>query len=61
MHLSGGREVRVVVNPQRVDDQAAVRLSNDVASRIEEECIYPGQIKVTVLRDTQSSSVARSR
>ena len=59
--IQGGREVRVVVNPQRVDDQAAARLSTDVASRIEDECIYPGQIKVTVIRDTQSSSVARSR
>ncbi len=59
--IQGGREVRVVVNPQRVDDQAAARLSTDVANRIEDECVYPGQIKVTVIRDTQSSSVARSR
>lgn len=59
--IQGGREVRVVVNPQRVDDVTAARLSSDVASRIEEECVYPGQIKVTVIRDTQTSSVARSR
>ena len=59
--IQGGREVRVVVNPQRVDDLSAARLSTDVANRIEEECVYPGQIKVTVIRDTQASSVARSR
>lgn len=59
--IQGGREVRVLVNPQRVDDHSAARLSADVAARIEDECVYPGQIKVTVIRDTQSSSVARSR
>ena len=59
--IQGGREVRVLVNPQKVDDHSAARLSADVAARIEDECVYPGQIKVTVIRDTQSSSVARSR
>ena len=59
--IQGGREVRVLVNSKRVDDLSAARLSSDVASRIEEECVYPGQIKVTVIRDTQTSCVARSR
>ena len=39
--IQGGREVRVVVDPKRVDDAASARLSNDVAQRIEEECVYP--------------------
>ena len=52
-------EVRIHVDPHRVDDLAAVRLAGDVAGRIEEECVYPGQIKVTILRETTSSSMAR--
>jgi ribonuclease Y len=57
--IQGGREVRLEVTPRRVDDQAAIRLAGDIARSIEEECIYPGQIKVTVLRETTSSSTAR--
>jgi len=57
--IQGGREVRLEVSPRRVDDQAAVRLAGDVAKRIEEECIYPGQIKVTVLRETLANATAR--
>ena len=57
--IQGGREVRIHVDPHRVDDLAAVRLAGDVAGRIEEECVYPGQIKVTILRETTSSSMAR--
>ncbi len=57
--ISGGREVRVVVDPRRVDDLAAARLANDIAYRIEDECIYPGQIKVMVIRETQASATAR--
>lgn len=57
--ISGGREVRVVVDPRRVDDLAAARLANDIAYRIEDECIYPGQIKVMVIRETQATATAR--
>ena len=57
--ISGGREVRVHVDPRRLDDQAATRLSSDLARTIEEECIYPGQIKVVVLRETQAQATAR--
>ncbi len=57
--ISGGREVRVHVDPKRLDDQSATRLSSDLARQIEEECIYPGQIKVVVLRETQAQSVVR--
>lgn len=57
--ISGGREVRVHVDPRRVDDLEATRLSMDIAHRIEEDCIYPGQIKVMVIRETSASAVAR--
>lgn len=57
--ISGGREVRVLVDPRRVDDLAAARLATDIAYRIEDECIYPGQIKVMVIRETQATATAR--
>lgn len=50
--LSGGRECRVLVNGKKVDDTQALELSKKIAARIEEECNYPGQIKVVVVRET---------
>lgn len=50
--LSGGRECRVMVNGKKVDDSMALDLSKKIAARIEEECNYPGQIKVVVVRET---------
>ncbi len=50
--LSGGRECRVLVNGKKVDDTHALELSKKIAARIEEECNYPGQIKVVVVRET---------
>lgn len=50
--LSGGRECRVMVNGRKVDDTHALDLSKKIAARIEEECNYPGQIKVVVVRET---------
>lgn len=50
--LSGGRECRVLVNGKRIDDTHALELSKKIATRIEEECNYPGQIKVVVVRET---------
>lgn len=50
--LSGGREVRVLINGKKVDDNSALKLSRDIATRIENECSYPGQIKVVVVRET---------
>ncbi|MEN0059242.1 MAG: HDIG domain-containing metalloprotein, partial [Bdellovibrio sp.] len=50
--LSGGRECRVLVNGKKVDDVQALSLSKKIATRIEEECNYPGQIKVVVVRET---------
>jgi len=50
--LSGGRECRVLVNGRRVDDLRALRMSGEIAKRIETECSYPGQIKVVIVRET---------
>lgn len=50
--LSGGRECRVLVNGKKIDDTQSLELSKKIAARIEEECNYPGQIKVVVVRET---------
>lgn len=50
--LNGGRECRVLVNSKKIDDSAALDLSQKMARRIEEECNYPGQIKIVVVRET---------
>lgn len=57
--LSGGRECRVMVNGKKVDDVRALELSKSIAKRIEEECSYPGQIKVVVVRETVVSESTR--
>lgn len=57
--ISGGREVRVFVENERVNDEQTVMLSRDIAKKIEEEMSYPGTIKVTVLRETKAVGVAK--
>jgi ribonuclease Y len=57
--IQAGREVRVIVRPTDVDDMAATALARDVAKKIEDEMEYPGQIKVTVLRETRVIEYAR--
>ena len=57
--ISGGREVRVFVENDKVSDEGAVLLSRDIAKKIEEEMSYPGTIKVTVLRETRAVGVAK--
>ena len=56
--IQAGREVRIVVKPERVDDLAALRLARDVARRVQDEMTYPGEIKITVIRETRASEVA---
>lgn len=57
--LSAGREVRVIVDAHQVNDHEALRLSQQIAKRIEEELSYPGLIKVTVVRETQAVQYAK--
>lgn len=57
--LQAGREIRIVVHPERVDDAQSALLAREVAKRIEGELEYPGQIKVTVLRETRATEFAR--
>jgi ribonuclease Y len=57
--LQAGREIRIVVESDRVSDEATVWLSKDIARRIENELQYPGQIKVTVIRETRAVEYAR--
>ena len=57
--IQAGREVRVVVDPEEVDDLGAMRLARDISKQIEESLQYPGQIRVTVLRETRAAEYAR--
>ncbi|MFN2483373.1 MAG: ribonuclease Y [Candidatus Limnocylindria bacterium] len=57
--IQAGREVRIIVRPDDVDDHASSRLARDVVRKIEEQLQYPGQIKVTVIRETRAVDYAR--
>jgi ribonuclease Y len=57
--LQAGREVRIFVRPEDIDDLESIRLARDVASKIEETMQYPGQIKVTVIRETRAVDYAK--
>jgi ribonucrease Y len=57
--LQAGREIRIVVESDRISDEETVWLSKDIAKRIENELEYPGQIKVTVIRETRAVEFAR--
>lgn len=57
--IQAGREVRIIVRPEDVDDLASARLARDIAKKIEESMQYPGQIKVTVIRETRAVEFAR--
>ena len=56
--IQAGREVRIIVQPEHIDDYRAAALARNVAKRVEEELIYPGQIKVTVVRETRNVEIA---
>ena len=57
--LSAGREVRITVDSHKVDDHKALELSKQIARKIEQDCNYPGTIKVTVVRESQAIDMAR--
>jgi ribonucrease Y len=57
--MQAGREVRVMVQPDRVDDLTAQLLAREVAQQIEDELTYPGQIRVTVVRESRATEIAR--
>ena len=54
-----GREIRIIVEPQKVNDSMAEMLAADIAKKIEADLEYPGQIKVTVLREFVASGLAK--
>ena len=57
--ISAGREVRVFVKPQQIDDLSAIRLARDIATKIESSMQYPGTIKVNVIRETRAIEYAK--
>ena len=57
--MQAGREVRVMVQPERVDDVTAQLLAREVAQQIEDELTYPGQIRITVVRESRATEIAR--
>ena len=57
--IQAGREIRIIVEPEKVDDDSAVLLARDIASRIEQDMEYPGQVQVTVVRESRAVEYAR--
>ena len=57
--VQAGREVRILVRPEEIDDLTASRLARDIVRKIEEQLTYPGQIKVTVIRETRAVEYAK--
>ena len=57
--IQAGREVRIMVQPKKIDDVQASKLAHDVAQKIQDTMIYPGQIKVTVVRETRAVGLAK--
>ncbi len=57
--IQAGREIRIMVKPEDIDDLEAIQLSKNIARRIEDTLQYPGQIKVTVIRETRASEFAK--
>ena len=57
--IQAGREIRILVNPDRVDDVTCVKLARNIREKIENELTYPGQIKVNVIREVRAQEVAK--
>lgn len=57
--IQAGREIRIIVKPEAIDDLGAIELSRNIARKVEESLQYPGQIKVTVIRETRATEIAK--
>jgi ribonuclease Y len=57
--VQAGREIRVIVNPKEIGDREAAAMAREIAQSIEQQLTYPGEVKVTVLRETRATSIAR--
>ena len=57
--IQAGREVRLIVKPEEVDDDTMVIMARNVAKQIEDEMVYPGQIKVNIIRETRAIEIAK--
>jgi ribonuclease Y len=57
--IQAGRELRVIVSADKIDDAQAEQLSADIAKKIQTEMTYPGQVKITVIRETRAVSYAK--
>ena len=57
--IQAGRELRVIVGADKIDDEQTEKLSGEIATKIQNEMTYPGQVKITVIRETRSVSYAK--
>jgi ribonuclease Y len=57
--IQAGRELRVIVGSDKISDNEAEKLSSDIARKIQEEMIYPGQVKITVIREVRAVNYAK--
>ena len=57
--IQAGRELRVIVGADKMNDEDSTKLSNEIAEKIQNEMTYPGQVKITVIRETRSVAYAK--
>jgi len=57
--IQAGREIRIIVNPEEIDEYTAKKISRDISKKVEKNIDYPGQIKVMVIRETRSVEYAK--